>query len=141
MKSFVAFGAGLALGGIAGYLGYKKLEDTKKAKRVTERRTYPQYNYNYSRPYSYASPMRFKNVRFMTKEKAEEVLDKLIKIVGEYDVVTVAAFYEASGMITPSYTDYKWGWMDWQIEAVSIYYGYFNPTGWYLDLPDPVPID
>lgn len=139
MKSFVAFGAGLALGGVAGYLGYKKLEDMKKAKRVTERRTYPQYNY--SRPYSYAPPMRFKNVRFMTKEKAEEVLHKLIKIVGEYDVVTVADFYEASGRTACSFTDNNWGWMDWQIEAVSIKYGYIDPVGWYLDLPDPRLID
>ena len=146
MKKFVVFGAGLALGGIAGYFGYKKLEDMKKAKRVTERRTYPQYNYSYSysRPYvykHYTPPMKYKDVYFETKEKAEEVLHKLIKIAGEYGRVTVAAFFEASGKTASSFTDNNWGWMDSAVEWASVRYSYLNTLGWYIDLPDPIPID
>lgn len=136
MKKFVVFGAGLVLGGAIGYFGSKKLEEIKKAKRVT--------NYSYSTPHVYkyyGAPMKYKDVYFETKEKAQEVLRELIKIAGEYGKVTVADFFEASGRTASSFRDNDWGWMDCVIEWASVRYSYINTLGWYIDLPDPIPID
>ncbi len=136
MKKFVVFGAGLVLGGAIGYFGCKKFEDMKEAKRVTERRTYPQYN-----AFRYVAPRYCDEIVFKTREEAEKVLRKLIKIAGEYNSVSIADFYEAAGRSVRTFTDNNWGWMDCAIEWTSIKYSAINPVGWYLDLPNPEPIN
>lgn len=44
-----------------------------------------------------------------TREEAETVIERLITVLDQYDVVSLAALYELLGLET-SYIDNKWGW-------------------------------
>lgn len=53
----------------------------------------------------------FDDIVFDSRADAERVLDYLLGRLEDYEVVTVADFYDAAE-ITGDYTDNKWGWYD-----------------------------
>jgi hypothetical protein len=71
----------------------------------------------------------FSEVILESRAEAEDVLDRMRDVINEYQVVTVADFYDLIGH-TGEFTDNKWGWDD--LRSASI-----RPTrgGYLLSLP------
>lgn len=76
----------------------------------------------------------FATVEFATRSEAEQVLDGMIAYIDEYVWVTVADFYNASG-IEATHVDSKHGWQDLSEARVRGIYG-----GYVIDLPPTVEI-
>lgn len=76
------------------------------------------------------------DVIFESRGEAEEVLSSLVDIVNDYEVATVADFYDLVG-ITGSFTDNKYGWPSFQGVTVSRARG----GGYIINLPRPIFID
>lgn len=77
----------------------------------------------------------FKEITFPDRGSAEEVRDGLIAYIDEYSSVTVADFYQASG-ISSSHVDSKHGWKDLSSSNIR------NTRGGYIiELPPTVVID
>lgn len=76
------------------------------------------------------------DVIFESRGEAEEVLSSLVDIVNDYEVATVADFYDLVG-ITGSFTDNKYGWPHFQGVTVSRARG----GGYIINLPRPIFID
>lgn len=70
-----------------------------------------------------------------TRGEATEVIDMMFAIISKYEQVSVAEFYEMVN-ITPSHTDYKYGWTDIRGAGVVRVNG-----GYLIDLPVPVALD
>lgn len=68
--------------------------------------------------------------------EAEEVLSKLVDFVVDYEVATVADFYDLVG-VTGSFTDNKYGWDD--LRGVKVVRA--RGGGYIIDLPRPKPLD
>lgn len=77
----------------------------------------------------------FNEVVLASRGEAEEVLDRLVDLIREYDVATVSDLYELVG-ITGSFADQKWGWSDLRGARVENVRG-----GFLLNLPRTRPID
>lgn len=77
----------------------------------------------------------FDEIILATRAEAEEVIDNLYSLVGDYDVATVSDLYGMVGQ-TGNYTDEKWGWSDLRGTSISRVKG-----GYLLDLPRPQFID
>lgn len=77
----------------------------------------------------------FDEVVLESRAEAEEVLDFLTHLIGEYDVATVADFYELVG-VTGNFTDNKWGWFDLRSASVRRV-----REGWLISLPKPTAVD
>jgi len=67
---------------------------------------------------------------------AEEVIDRMLDILSQYEVATVADLYELVGF-SPQHTDHKWGWTDLRGASVARVRG----GGYLLDLPQPKALD
>ena len=52
------------------------------------------------------------DIKFETKQDAEQVIDILLDFIAEYGVATVATFYDAAGVTGDGFMDNKWGWRD-----------------------------
>ena len=66
----------------------------------------------------------FKEIIFESRKSAEEVLYQMDQILQVYTVVTVADFYDLSG-ITPSFFDARYGWTNLKAaEVIRVRYGY-----------------
>lgn len=76
------------------------------------------------------------DVIFESRGEAEEVLSSLVDIVNDYEIATVADFYDLVG-ITGSFTDNKYGWDNFQGVTVSRARG----GGYIINLPRPMFID
>ena len=76
------------------------------------------------------------DVIFESRGEAEEVLSSLVDIVNDYEIATVADFYDLVG-ITGSFTDNKYGWDNFQGVNVSRARG----GGYIINLPRPLFID
>lgn len=70
-----------------------------------------------------------------SRGEAEEVLDRLTDLVAEYDVASVADFYDLVG-ITGNFTDDKWGWSSLREASVRRV-----RDGYLISLPKPHPLD
>lgn len=77
----------------------------------------------------------FGEVTIPDRGKAEVVLERLGDLLDMYGVATVTDFYDLVG-ISGSYTDDKWGWYDLRSARVLR-----DRAGYYIDLPQPQPID
>jgi hypothetical protein len=77
----------------------------------------------------------FDEIVLEDRVEAEEVIDRLLDLVSQYESATVADLYELVGL-SAAHTDHKWGWFDLQGAGVSRIRG-----GYLLDLPEPQPID
>lgn len=69
-----------------------------------------------------------------SRAEAEEVLAQLNQSIDQFDVVTLAEFYQMV-RITPDHTDYGWGWTD--LGGSEIVH---SRGSYYLDLPPVVDI-
>lgn len=77
----------------------------------------------------------FDEIILDSRVQADEVLERLFDLIGEYKVATVSDLYDLVG-ITPSYTDANWGWDDLRGARVIKAGG-----GFLLDLPKTKPVD
>jgi hypothetical protein len=82
-----------------------------------------------------ANMSNFDQVVMASRGEADDVLTTLIEAIDNYDVATVADFYQAVG-IAPSSTDNNYGWTHLGSAGV-------EPTrdGYIINLPRPRPID
>lgn len=67
-----------------------------------------------------------------SRVEAEEVLQQMNFLIDQYDVVTLAEFYQMV-RISPQHTDYKFGWED--LGGARVVH---SRNSYYLDLPRPV---
>lgn len=67
-----------------------------------------------------------------SRVEAEEVLSQMNLLIDQFDVCTVAEFYQMV-RITPSHTDYKFGWED--LGGARVVH---SRGAYYLDLPRPI---
>jgi hypothetical protein len=68
----------------------------------------------------------------LSRQEAEEVLDRLFDLISKYDTATVADLYELTGLAS-SHIDHKWGWNS--LRGASI--GRVRGGGYLLNLPEP----
>lgn len=91
---------------------------------------------DHSRPERRADPKKtFDNVVLSSRKDAENVLDALGDIMDQYDIVTVADFYDLCS-VTPDYTDDAWGWDDLRSASIRR-----RNDGYIIDMPRPKGID
>lgn len=76
----------------------------------------------------------FDEIVLESRAAAEDVIDKLVTLIKQYDVASVASLYSLVD-ITGSFTDDKWGWT---MEEVPHFTYRHIPQGYLLDLPRPV---
>lgn len=67
-----------------------------------------------------------------SRQGAEEVIDRMMDVLSQWEVVTVADLYTLVGF-EAAHTDYKWGWTDLRGASVSR----TRNGGYLLDLPQP----
>lgn len=84
-------------GGRTGYHNYSKYSQTERKRPQTTQRN--------------RRTMNFDDIVFDNRADAEQVLDYIIGRIEDYEVATIADFYDAAE-ITADYTDNKWGWYD-----------------------------
>ncbi len=77
----------------------------------------------------------FGEVILQSRGEAEQVLERLMDLVDQYEVATVSDLYDLVG-ITGSFTDDKWGWADLRGARVQR-----QRNDYLLNLPRPEPID
>jgi hypothetical protein len=73
-------------------------------------------------------------VEYASRAEAENVLQSLNLAIDQFDIVTLAEFYELS-QITPEHTDYKFGWDS--LGGASVVH---SRGGYFLDLPPVIQI-
>lgn len=76
----------------------------------------------------------FDEIVLDTRQEAEEAIDRMFDLVGQYGSATVSDLYELVG-IQSTHADQKWGWEELRGAGVSRVRG-----GYLLDLPDPEPL-
>lgn len=103
--------------GAGGYVSYDKIS---RQQRTLSPRSRARHN--------------FDDIVLETRQEAEDVIDRLFDLVGNYGVATVSELYELVG-IQATHTDEKWGWQELRGAGVSRVRG-----GYLLDLPDPEPL-
>lgn len=80
------------------------------------------------------STYSYDEIIFPSRGDAEIVLDRMLEILEQYDMVSIADFYEMAGL-TGEYTDLKYGWTSLRgVEAVR------HKDGFVLDLPRAIPL-
>lgn len=70
-----------------------------------------------------------------SRVEAEAVIDQMFDLLSQFQVVTVADFYDMIGE-SSHYTDQKWGWVDLrgaQVQRVT--------HGYLIDVPKPIALD
>lgn len=67
-----------------------------------------------------------------SRAEAEAVLDAMLQSIDQFDVVTLAEFYQLV-QISPNHTDFKYGWEDLGGARVQ-----HSRGAYYLDLPQPI---
>lgn len=73
-----------------------------------------------------------KNITFDTDDEARAVLQKLQSLLADFHEVTLAEYYQLVD-ITPTHTDYKFGWRD--LDNTQIVYGIEG--AYTLNFPSP----
>lgn len=76
----------------------------------------------------------FDEIVLETRQEAEDAIDRMFDLVGQYGSATVSDLYELVG-IQSTHADQKWGWEELRGAGVSRVRG-----GYLLDLPDPEPL-
>lgn len=77
----------------------------------------------------------FSDAIFQNRGDAEDVLEKLMALIEEYKIATVADYYEFVG-VSNEFVDNKWGWTDLRGASIAMVHG-----GHLLRLPKPIPLD
>lgn len=76
----------------------------------------------------------FDEIVLSSRREAEDVIDRLFDLVGQYGSATVSDLYELVGLQS-THTDNKWGWEDARGAGVTRV-----RNGYLLDLPEPEPL-
>lgn len=71
-----------------------------------------------------------------TRQGAEEVISRMMDVLSQWEVVSVADLYELVGFES-THVDHKWGWTDLSAAGVSR----TRSGGYLLDLPQPKALD
>lgn len=80
---------------------------------------------------------RLDGISFESRGEAEEVLDALVNLLEEYEEVSIADFYDISGLSNMSeYTDNAWGWTSLGQARIT-----HTRAGWEIDFPRPIQLD
>lgn len=108
--------------GRSGYVSYNKVRP----------RQAPEY-----RQMSRAGKSRhaFDEMILPTRGEAEDVRNRLLDLIDEFGMATVADFYEFCGMAA-NFTDDKWGWTDLRTAVIRHVRG-----GFLISIPRPQPLD
>lgn len=77
----------------------------------------------------------FGEIVLETRQEAEDVIDRMFDLVGQYGSASVSDLYELVG-IQSTHADQKWGWEELRGAGTSRVRG-----GYLLDLPDPEPLN
>jgi len=78
----------------------------------------------------------FDELELDTRQGAEEVIDRMMDILSQWEVVSVADLYALVGFEV-THTDYKWGWTDLGGAGVDR----TRSGGYLLNLPQPRALD
>jgi hypothetical protein len=78
----------------------------------------------------------FDEILLETRAEADEVVDRLLSLIDQFEMASVADLYDLVG-ISSSYTDNKWGWTDLRSASV----GRIAGGRYLLNLPKPEPLD
>ena len=78
----------------------------------------------------------WEQVSFDTRSDAERVISSMIGTIREYQTVSIADLFSFSG-VDASWTDNKYGWAN--LDSARAVRG--KDGRYYLDLPEPLPID
>lgn len=84
---------------------------------------------------STTSHRNFDDIVITTRGEAEEVLSNLVDLTIDYDMATVADFYDFVG-IQQRFTDQKYGWTNLSDATISRVRG-----GYLINLPKPILLD
>jgi len=77
----------------------------------------------------------FDDVILESRGEAEDVLDRMRELIAQFDVATVADFYDLVG-ITSNFTEDKWGWTDLRSARVTHVRG-----GYLISMPRTQPVE
>lgn len=113
--------------------GAKSISDIKASKVAYSK----MYDEREPRPWS-ARTRRYDydDLVYESNEDAVSVLNAMADILDRYKIVKVADLYDLSN-VTPSQTDYNYGWTDLRTASVS----QISNGGFVINLPRPMPID
>lgn len=75
-------------------------------------------------------------VSFGSRKEAANVLDSLTDILDQYGTVTVADFYDETGLKDPCVSDARYGW-----KGIDDAYVVKVRSGWSISLPDPIKLE
>lgn len=75
-------------------------------------------------------------VIFGSRKEAANVLDSLADILDQYGTVTVADFYDETGLKDPCDSDTRYGWKD-----IDDAYVVKVRSGWSISLPGPIKLE
>ena len=75
-------------------------------------------------------------VHFGSRKEAANVLNRLADILDQYGTVTVADFYDETGLKVPCDSDTRYGWKD-----IDDAYVVKVRSGWHISLPDPIKLE
>lgn len=75
-------------------------------------------------------------VLFASRKEAANVLNSLADILDQYGSVTIADFYDETGLKVPCDSDTRYGWRD-----IDNAYVVKVRSGWSISLPDPIKLE
>lgn len=75
-------------------------------------------------------------VNFASRKEAANVLNSLADILDQYGTVTVADFYDETGLKVTCDSDTRYGWRD-----IDDAYVVKVRSGWSISLPDPIKLE
>ena len=75
-------------------------------------------------------------VHFASQKEAANVFNSLCDILDQYGSVTVADFYDETGLKVPCDSDTRYGWKD-----IDDAYVVKVRSGWSISLPDPIKLE
>lgn len=75
-------------------------------------------------------------VLFASRKEAANVLNSLADVLDQYGTVTVADFYDETGLKVPCDSDTRYGWRD-----IDDAYIIKVRSGWSISMPDPIKLE
>ena len=127
--------------GLGMYLGTSSKKKSSSTREDYTIYSSPKYSYkgNETKEKKEDRDVNYQDIKFESKEDANEVLSNLQDLASQYDnQVSLADYYSLCGVTPKDFMYNKWGWTFDMLKRVNIRrsYGY-----WCLDLPDVVPIN
>lgn len=109
-----------------GYVSYNRMGPTRDPRNIDPPRSISQRA---------RARHEFDEIVLQSRQEAEEVIERLFDLIGQYDTATVSDLYDLVG-IRGTHVDHKWGWTDMRGAGVVRV-----RDGYLLELPDVVPME